>query len=498
MSTGLAQWVQQFRSRRLLVLGGFALDRHCYGHVEDISPEAPVPVLRITDETPRAGGAGHVAMALAALGAEVACCGVVGDDASGRQLIDLLTAAGARTDGLKRLPDRQTTTHTRLIGLAQLRHPQQMMRVERACPATLSADTVEQVASVARDLAGQVEAVCVRDSDASDWPEAACRAAVDAARQSDRPVLINPAPRSDWQYCRNATVLMLNRRKLALRVGESTDDVSRIGELARSVVGDLKLEGMVVTLDRDGALVVPAKGEPVHVPTQPRAVYDITGAGDVMLAVLGVAVAAGADLADAARLANVAAGLSIERFGPVTVSGDEILADLALGGRTGVPKLRTLDELIAELAPRRSAGCKIVFTNGCFDMLHAGHVQYFQFCRDQGDFVVVGLNSDASVRAQGKGDDRPINNQLDRARMLGGLENVDYVVIFEEPTPENMIRRILPDVLVKGQDWKWICGKDIVEQAGGRVAIAPLMEGYGTTELLARIRGMEGRRERND
>jgi len=500
MSHDLSHWVQQFSGRRVLVAGGFALDRHCYGDAEGISPEAPVPVLRLKDEILRAGGAGHVAAALAGLGVDVVCSGAIGDDPSGEQLVDLLNQAGVRTEGLTVVPGRQTTTHTRLIGLAQHRHPQQMMHVEQACPAPLPPEAVDRMASAVRDLASKVEAVCTRDSDTGDWPEALCRASIEASRQVDIPVVISPVVGGDWLAYRDATVLMPNRLKLALAAGASSDHAEWLAQLARPLLDQLGLQGMVITLDRDGALVVPADGEPTPVPTRARSVYDITGAGDVMLAVLGAAVAAGAGLVDAVRLANVGAGLSVEQFGAVTISRDEILAEVTLEGHTGVGKLRSLGELMAELAPRRSAGSKVVFTNGCFDLLHAGHIQYFGFCRKQGDIVVVGLNGDESVRAQGKGEDRPINNQLDRARMLGGLQDVDYVAVFDEPTPESMIRTILPDVLVKGQDWAdtWICGKEIVEEAGGRVAVAPMMQGYSTTQLLARIRGMEARRERDD
>jgi len=498
MSAELRRVVEQFSTRHLLVMGGFVLDRHSYGDAEGISPEAPVPVLRLKHEVLRPGGAGHVATALATLGCRVRCCGAIGDDLAGRQLLDLLAQAGVQTQGLVRVANWKTTTHTRLIGLAQHRHPQQMMRVEERPSCPLPADVVDQIASTVRCAAGEVHAVCIRDNDADDCPESLCRTAIETGRQADRPVLIDPGPVGRPERYRGATILTPNRRELALMVGESSDQLPRIGELAQHLVGRLDLQAMVVTLDRDGALVVRLRGEPVHVPTRPRAVYDITGAGNVVLAVLSAAVATGVDWEQAARLANIAAGISVERFGAVSVSSDEIATELVLEGRAAAGKLRTLDELIAELAPRRAAGARVVFTNGCFDVLHAGHIQYFKFCRDQGDVVVVGLNSDGSVRAQGKGDDRPINSQLDRARMLSALEDVDYVVIFDEPTPESMIRRILPDVLVKGGDWaRWVCGKEVVEAAGGRVVLAPMMEGYSTTQLLDRIRGMEARRGRD-
>ncbi len=499
MSSDLTPYLERFRDRPLLVVGGFALDRHCYGEAEDISPEAPVPVLRLTEELAQVGDAGHVAVALAALGARVVCCGAVGDDLPGEQLRQLLEEAGVDVTGLKVVPGWQTTTHTRLIGLVQQRHPQQMMRVEQASSQPLPTGAVDEIAKAIEELAAGTEAICVRDSDVMDWPEALSRVAIQVGRRTNQPVLVSPVSEGDWQRYRDATFLTPNRRKFARRVGESADRIARLGELAGPLTEALNLQGMVITLDRDGSLVLEPGSDPVHVPTRSRSVYDITGAGDVMLAVLGTSVAAGAGLADAARLANVAAGLSVERFGPVTLSRDEIRAELILEGRATVDKLRSLDALMAEVTPRRSAGSKLVFTNGCFDVLHAGHIQYFRFCREQGDILIVGLNSDDSVRSQGKGDDRPINNQLDRARMLSALEFIDYVTIFDEPTPERMIRRILPDVLVKGQDWaKWVCGKDVVEAAGGKVVLAPMMEGYSTSQLLAQIRGMEQRRERDD
>ncbi len=496
MSAVPSNLIERFAAQRVLVMGGFALDRHCYGDAETISPEAPVPVLRLKHEVTRAGGAGHVSTALATLGCRVVCCGVVGDDPAGLQVIELLTQTGIQAQNLVPVPGWKTTTHTRLVGLAQHRHPQQMMRVEEVSSRTLSPDTIEPIIDNVRQLVEQVDAVCIRDSDVQDCPEPLIRAAIEAGKRTGRPVLIDPGPVSHVPRYQGATILTPNRAEFAVMAGESAAQVPDIGRLAQNLVTHLGLQAMVITLDRDGALVVPAEGNPLHVTTRPRAIYDITGAGNVVLAVLSVSLAAGAGLEQATHLANVAAGISVERFGAVSVSRDEILADLITQGRTAAGKLRRLEELMAELAPRRAAGSRVVYTNGCFDVLHAGHIQYFKFCRDQGDVVVVGLNSDASVRSQGKGDDRPINSQLDRARMLSALENVDYVVIFDEPTPESMIRRILPDVLVKGQDWAntWICGKEIVEAAGGRVAVAPMMDGYSTTQLLARIRGMEVRR----
>ncbi len=499
MALDLAQWIDRFDALKVLVLGEYVLDQHWYGEAEAISPEAPVPVLRVRNETARPGGAGHVAAALAALGLDVACCGGIGSDPAGDRLVQALGSVDVRTDGLIGLDGWQTTTHTRLIGLAQHRHPQQMMRVESAAGEGIPRTGGRRVLEAVRERLDQVDVVCLRDGEEQPWPESLCREAVEAVRGAGRPILVSPAPGVDWDRYRGATVLTPNRRKLARAAGVGTALLGRVAELAEPIRDRLELEAMVVTLDRDGAMVVPCGGDAVPIPTHPRSVYDITGAGDVMLAVLSAARAAGADWVEAAALSNVAAGLSVERVGPVTIGADELRADLGFEGRAGASKLRTVDGLLAELASRRASGSRVVFTNGCFDVLHAGHIQYFKFCRQHGDVVVVGLNSDASVRSQDKGDDRPINNQLDRARMLSALEDIDYVVIFDDPTPEDLIRSILPDALVKGADWsKWVCGREIVEANGGEVILAPMLQGYSTTELLARIRGMEERRERDD
>jgi D-beta-D-heptose 7-phosphate kinase/D-beta-D-heptose 1-phosphate adenosyltransferase len=223
----------------------------------------------------------------------------------------------------------------------------------------------------------------------------------------------------------------------------------------------------------------------------PRSVYDNTGAGDAVLAMLAAAIAAGADLEAASRLANVAGGLEVEKFGCVPITSEEILAELRLEDRMLNGKLRTVDELVSELQLRRDRGETVVFTNGCFDILHAGHIDLLRRCRREGTVLVVGLNTDASVRGLSKGEGRPFNTFEHRAAVLGALEPVDYVVGFEEPDPEALIRKLRPDVLVKGEDWagKGVKGADFVESIGGRVVLLPLVEGLSTTNLIERIIG---------
>jgi D-beta-D-heptose 7-phosphate kinase/D-beta-D-heptose 1-phosphate adenosyltransferase len=228
------------------------------------------------------------------------------------------------------------------------------------------------------------------------------------------------------------------------------------------------------------------------VPTRPRPVYDVTGAGDMVISVVAIALAAGAALPDAVRLANVAGGLEVQKFGVQTVSRQEIISELLEEARRSGDKVRTLENLLIDLQRHRAQGEKIVWTNGCFDVVHAGHIEFLEFSGRQGDVLVVGLNSDSSIRNI-KGPDRPICSERHRIRVLAALEVVDYIVIFDEPTPERLIRAVRPDALVKGEDWrkKGVVGREFVESYGGRVVLAPLIQGLSTTALVDRIRSTD-------
>jgi D-beta-D-heptose 7-phosphate kinase/D-beta-D-heptose 1-phosphate adenosyltransferase len=278
--------------------------------------------------------------------------------------------------------------------------------------------------------------------------------------------------------------------------GTPAEIAARAAELLETVGA----EAAVVTLDRDGAMLVRGGDDWKHLRTRPRSVYDNTGAGDAVLAMLAAVVAAGGELEDAVRLANIAGGLEVEKFGCVPIDTEDVLAELRLEGNRQAGKLRGVDELVAELSLRRDRGETVVFTNGCFDILHAGHVHLLDRCRQEGSLLVVGLNSDASVKTLDKGSDRPINGQADRAAVLGALESVDYVVLFDEPTPEGLIRRVRPDVLLKGQDWadKGVVGREFVEGEGGRVVLLPLVEGRSTTGIIKRIAQTVPGNKRND
>jgi D-beta-D-heptose 7-phosphate kinase/D-beta-D-heptose 1-phosphate adenosyltransferase len=319
-------------------------------------------------------------------------------------------------------------------------------------------------------------------------------ATIAAAKKRGIRVVADPIRGRDYSKSRGCSTMPPTRLEAGLATSRKIETNDEALVAARQLRDSLGLEAGIVTLDRDGMALSHRDGTEAIYPTRPRQVYDITGAGDMVMSVLGLALAAGADYPSAIRLANVAGGLEVEKIGVATVTREEILNDLLHTPTTADPhaasaKLRTLQRLLPELDARRGLGQKVAFTNGCFDILHMGHVQYLTEARAQADCLVVGLNTDAGVRAL-KGPGRPVNSEEARAAVLAGLAVVDYLLLFDDPTPIELIKAIRPDVLVKGADYRkdQVVGADVVESYGGRVHLAGLREGYSTTKLIQQMR----------
>lgn len=490
MSHELAHWVRACAGKKVLLVGDLILDRYIYGDAERISPEAPVPVIRVVERREAVGGSANVAACLRALSCEVVCCGAVGGDRHGATLRKLLLEIQVSPAGLLELTDRPTTTKTRVVGLAQHRHRQQLMRVDEEDTSPIPHDAVDQLIDYCRKQAAQCHVVCIEDYDKGLINSESAQAVITAARKAGVPVLVDPARLKNYERYAGSSTITPNRDELAIVSGQATGTIEAVSRAAAAVIDRYGIDRAVATVDREGCVVVEKSKPARHLPTVPRTVYDNTGAGDAVLAMLAAATAAGADIESAARLANVAGGLEVEKFGCVPISADEILAELRLADRLHNGKLTRLDELLGELQLRRDRGETVAFTNGCFDILHAGHVDFLRRSRNEASLLVVGLNSDASVRAQGKGGNRPVNKFEHRAAVLSALEFVDYVVGFEEPTPEELIRRVRPDVLIKGADWatRGVIGRQIVESLGGRVVLLPLVEGLSTSAIIDRAK----------
>ena len=488
MQKELLAIIEGFTGRRVLLIGDFMLDRYVVGEVERVSPEAPVPVLRVVNEEDRVGGAGSVALTLLALGAQVSCCGAVGNDECAQRVIQQLHEAGAHTEGLALAADRPTTTKTRFVGLADHRHRQQILRVDKECSNALTGGDEARILRLAAQMMDDCEVVCLQDYSKGVLSTNICGTIIRRAREQGIPVCLDPGRLADWCKYAGATLVKPNRTELERAVRRSLGN-DELDAAAHELIERHDLQYLFVTLGRDGALLVNRGKYGKLFPTTPRAVYDNTGAGDAVLAMLTAATAARAPLELAAHLANLAGGLEVGKFGCQPITRDEIIQELGRAERSSRGKLRSISELTNELEARRRHAETVVFTNGCFDVLHPGHVELLAKARSKGTILVVAINSDRSVREL-KGPERPIRNQNDRARVLSALECVDYIVIFDEQTPERLIEQIAPDVLVKGADWRGnVVGQEFVESHGGRVALIELVEGYSTTDELERIRG---------
>ena len=490
MATGLIDIVERLAGRKAVVVGDFMLDRYVYGHADRLSPEAPVPVLHFQHEETRLGGAGHVAADLAALGLSVSVVGATGCDELAETLRAALEKDGIDASGLAAVRGRPTTSKVRLVGLAQHRTPQQMIRLDYEDPSALDqvgCDAIVEAFERAMS-GGDVDVVCIEDYNKGAACEFVCRRVIEICRAAGVPVLVDPPSISDYGKYRGATAIKLNRRETCAATGLPCETTFEVERAADRLLKELEAEAVVITLDKDGAFMANRDGERRLLRTRARSVADVTGAGDMFLAMLSAARAAGSGWADATALANVASGLEVERFGAQPVRPDEIVAELMNEMRDSAGKRRSLDDLLPELSRHRAAGKRVVFTNGCFDLIHLGHVTYFRFAKQQGDLLVVGVNTDSSIRRL-KGEKRPIIALEDRLGVLEELESIDYLVTFDEDTPLPLIEAIRPDVLVKGADYRkeQVVGWDIVEAAGGRVALAPLVDGRSTSSVIERI-----------
>lgn len=468
---------------RVAVAGDFMLDRYWWGDAGRVSPEAPVPVVHARREEDRAGGAGNVALNLAALGARPVCFGAVGEDRDGGLLRGLLSEAGAGVEGLIACADRPTAQKIRVLA-----RNQQMLRVDREEVSPLARDAEQRMIAALR--AAEWEALVLSDYGKGVLTPGLIAATLAEARRRGAPSVVDPKHRDLGRY-RGASVVTPNRAEAEAAAGEPMPDLAalaRIGERLRAEAG---LDMLLVTLGGDGMFLLGAGRDPLHLPTAARQVFDVTGAGDTVVAMMAAGLAAGLEAEVCVRLANCAAGLAVAKVGTAAVGRDELLHELhAAGGTRKTLATDDWEALRAGAAAWRREGLRVVFTNGCFDLLHAGHVRYLQEARRLGDVLVIGLNDDGSVRRL-KGPARPFNPLADRADVLAALACTDLVAPFSADSPEQMVRELAPDVLVKGADWegKEVAGADAVRARGGEVRFVELLPGRSTTGLAERIRG---------
>ncbi len=465
-----------------LVIGDLMLDRYLWGKVERVSPEAPVPVVLLDKENSRPGGAANVAANLAGLGLPCRLLGCIGEDADGQLLEAAVAGSGVETVAIVKLPHRPTITKTRIIG-----GHQQMLRVDRESGAAFTSEEVALIgASVRKALQDGPAVVVLSDYAKGVLHPEICQLVIGLSQAAGIPVLVDPKGR-DYSRYQGATALTPNRRETSEACG-GVGDIDALLDAADALRQSLGLEFLAVTRSEEGISLI-EQDQRLHIPALARQVFDVSGAGDTVIATLAAGMVAGLNHVEALHLANLAAGIVVGQVGTVAIRQDQLLAELAVEDvREQADKVCDMPHLLLRIAQWRAAGQRIVFTNGCFDLLHAGHVTYLEAARKMGDRLVVGLNTDRSVSAL-KGPARPVIHEQDRARVMAALEAVDAIILFDEDTPIELINRIRPDVLVKGSDYRedQVVGGSQVKSWGGRIALVDVVPGRSSSGIIDKL-----------
>ncbi len=461
----------------VLVVGDLMIDHYLWGRTERISPEAPVPVVDVVRETEVLGGAGNVVNNLVALGAKVDVASVIGRDENGKRLSAMLEALGVHTDALIVDTQRRTTRKSRVVASHQ-----QVIRFDSETRQEVGKETERRLLESIGERLAHSDIVLLSDYGKGVLGEGVAQGVIRMAREAGVKVLVDPKGR-DYSKYRGATLVTPNKKEASEATGVPIVDADSLEEAGFWLKDRLDLEMAMITLSEEGMAIFDTSMRTI--PTVAREVYDVTGAGDTVLATLGYVLGCGGQIDEAARIANAAAAVVVGKLGSATATWDEIIEyEATLHESTTEHRIKSREALAQTVGRLRKEGKRIVFTNGCFDILHLGHVRYLETAKSFGDVLIVGVNSDASVRRL-KGEDRPVNPEYDRAYLLAALDAVDYVTIFEEETPYELIRRVEPDVLVKGGDYegKEVVGGDIAKE----VRLVDFVEGKSTTNIIQKI-----------
>ncbi len=474
--------LNKFADVRLLVAGDFMLDEYIWGKVGRISPEAPVVVVQVERETRTLGGAGNVVNNLAALGARIEVLGLVGEDNPARLLKEELVRLGVDPQGLFTDPLRQTTRKTRVVG-----DHQQVVRIDRETLALAGPEFLEATMSYCQARLPSLNAVVLSDYGKGTLGPDLVRDIIRLARGLGLPVVVDPKG-DDYAAYAGATVITPNQKELADAVGKPLGGQAEVETHGQELRKRLALEALLVTQGAQGMTLLRPEGA-LHIPARtPREVFDVSGAGDTVVAVMALGLAAGLDLADAAALANLAAGVVVTKKGTAPILLSEMERELRAHVHQE-EKIVTVQDLKFIVPHLKAQGKKIVFTNGCFDLLHVGHIKFLEDSRRLGDLLVVALDADASVRRV-KGEGRPVLGEEQRLHMLAALQAVDYVTLFDSVQLPEILAALKPDVLTKGSNFpaEEVAGREIVQAYGGRVTLVPISDTVSITGLINRIR----------
>jgi len=475
-------FLEQIPHDRVLVLGDLMIDEYLWCETDRISPEAPVPIVDVRSDDIRLGGAGNVINNLRALGAGVWAASVVGDDADGMRLRAMLDEIDIPVEGVMTVPERRTARKTRVLASNQ-----QIIRIDRESREGIPQEFEKALIDYVRLHIGEVQVVLLSDYGKGVLTVTLIQEVIRMCHAHAVPVVIDPKG-DDYTKYRGATLVTPNRKEAQAAARMQIVDEQSLVTIGTRLREQLDLEALAITRSEEGMSLFLRDGQHLVLPTRAREVYDVSGAGDTVTVMFGLALACRLSMQDAAEAANVAAGVVVGKVGTSTVGLQELLAAVGSRHADADRKITPAALLKNILAGERQRGRKVVFTNGCFDLLHVGHVKYLEAARQCGDLLVLGLNSDDSIRRL-KGPGRPLIGQDERAHILAALSCIDYVVIFDEDTPLSLITELKPDVLVKGGDYtpEGVVGRDLVESYGGHVELITFVDGRSTTNIINKI-----------
>lgn len=478
----IENFLSRIPSLQVLVVGDLMLDEYIWGKTERISPEAPVPVVDVVCEESRLGGAGNVANNLVSLGARVQIASVLGDDAVGNRLRHLLAEMEIDLSGVVLAEGRMTICKSRVIASNQ-----QIVRVDRECRSPVSAVQEAQLIEFVSSAAANCQVILVSDYLKGVLTEKLLAAIFASGRKFGIPVVVDPKG-GDFRKYRGASVLTPNRKEAQSASGIAIVDFESLRRAGFALCEQIDLDALVITRSDEGMSLFFRDGSEIHLSTEAQEVFDVSGAGDTVLSLIGLGLGFGLPLEIAARLSNLAAGVVVGKVGTSAVTPEELLNVVRKGYASSEFKIKSRELLQRLLDDKRMLGERIVFTNGCFDLLHVGHIKYLHAAKKLGDILVLGLNTDASVRRL-KGPKRPVMTQDERAHILAALDCVDYVVLFDEDTPLELITALRPHILVKGGDYSLadVVGREVVESYGGSVELIEFVPSQSTTSVIEKV-----------
>lgn len=470
------------KGHRLMVVGDLILDEYIWGSLERISSEAPVGIIESKSENLALGGAANVANNLIAIGLNVDIFGVIGKDDKGKQLSKLLKKRGVSVDGIVEDESRHTTNKIRVIA-----NHQQILRIDREKRDPLAADVRKKLLQAISAKISEVDGVILSDYGKGVVTEQFVKELVKIAAKHKKKIIADPKG-SDYSKYKGVAILTPNKREASEASGVKIDSEANLKKAAKHILETFGGEALLITRGDEGMSLFKSDLSSAHISTVAKEVYDVSGAGDTVIGVFAGLFFNGLDMAEAVEIANIAAGIEVGKIGTAVVTSSEIIDRVEGRGVEEKGRIVDLAEIKQIVSRYKNMGKKIVFTNGCFDLLHVGHIKYLAQAKSYGDVLIIGMNSDSSVRKL-KGPQRPLIGEEERGALLTALNSVDYVVIFSDPTPDGLIKEILPDVLVKGGDYAIdeVVGRETVEAHGGRVELVPVVKGMSTSGLVQKI-----------